>query len=57
MRDKLATKLADPELYDDARSGDLAVWNSKYAEVRDGIDRAEGLWIAAQEKLDHLESQ
>ena len=57
MRDKLATKLADPSLYEDAQAGDLAVWNRKYAEVRDGIDRAEGLWMAAQEKLDALESQ
>lgn len=57
MRDKLATKLADPALYEDAQAGDLAVWNRKYAEVRDGIDRAEGLWMAAQEKLDALESQ
>jgi ATP-binding cassette subfamily F protein 3 len=24
MRDKLATKLADPELYEDARAGDSA---------------------------------
>ncbi|MFN7003561.1 MAG: ABC-F family ATP-binding cassette domain-containing protein [Roseinatronobacter sp.] len=52
MRGKLATKLADPELYDDSRQGDLRVWQAKYAEVMEGIDRAETLWVAAQEALD-----
>lgn len=52
MRDKLATKLADPELYEAARVGELETWNRKYAEVMEGLDRAEALWLAAQEKLD-----
>lgn len=52
MRDKLAAKLADPALYEDARKGELEVWNRKYAEVMDALDRAEALWLAAQEKLE-----
>jgi ATP-binding cassette subfamily F protein 3 len=52
MRDKLATKLADPALYEDARKGELETWNKKYAEVMDGLDRAEALWMVAQEKLE-----
>ncbi len=52
MRDKLAKKLADPSLYEDARIGELETWNRKYAEVMEGIDRAEALWLAAQEKLE-----
>lgn len=52
MRDKLATKLADPELYEDSRKGDLAVWNKKYAEVMEALDRAEALWLDAQEALE-----
>ena len=52
MRDKLATKLADPALYEDARKGELATWNGKYAEVMDALDRAEAMWLAAQEKLE-----
>jgi ATP-binding cassette subfamily F protein 3 len=52
MRDKLAAKLADPALYDDARKGELATWNAKYAEVMQALDRAEALWLAAQERLD-----
>lgn len=52
MRDKLARKLADPELYENARAGELETWNRKYAEVMEGLDRAEALWLAAQERLE-----
>ena len=52
MRDKLATKLADAALYEDARKGELATWNLKYAEVMEALDRAEAMWMAAQEKLE-----
>jgi len=52
MRDRLATKLADPALYEDARKGELETWNKKYAEVMDGLDRAEAMWLTAQEKLE-----
>lgn len=52
MRDKLATKLADPALYEDARKGERETWNRKYAEVMDALDKAEVLWLAAQEKLE-----
>ncbi|TRD20773.1 ABC-F family ATP-binding cassette domain-containing protein [Palleronia caenipelagi] len=56
MRDKLAEKLADPALYEDDRIGDLEVWNRKYAEVMEAIDRAETLWMTALEKLEQAES-
>jgi ATP-binding cassette, subfamily F, member 3 len=52
MRDKLAVKLADPALYEDTRRGELETWNRKYAEVMDALDKAEALWLAAQEKLE-----
>ena len=52
MRDRLATKLADPELYEDAKAGELATWNRKYAEAMEGLDRAEALWLKAQERLE-----
>jgi ATP-binding cassette subfamily F protein 3 len=52
MRDKLAKKLADPALYEDGRLGELETWNRKYAEVMEGLDRAEALWIKAQERLE-----
>jgi ATP-binding cassette subfamily F protein 3 len=52
MRDKLAKKLADPALYEDARKGELTTWNAKYAEVMDALDKAEAMWISAQERLE-----
>ncbi|MEJ1998184.1 MAG: ABC-F family ATP-binding cassette domain-containing protein [Maritimibacter sp.] len=52
MREKLATKLADPMLYEGDRIGEMEVWQKKYAEVMEGLDKAEAMWVAAQEKLD-----
>ena len=52
MRDKLATKLADPDLYEDNRKGELETWNRKYAELMDALDKAEALWMSAQEKIE-----
>ena len=52
MRDKLAKKLADPALYEGSKVGELEVWNKKYAEVMDALDRAEALWVAAEDKLE-----
>ena len=56
MRDRLAKKLADPALYEPARVGEAETWQKKYAEVMNGLDRAEPLWVAAQERLDALEA-
>jgi ATP-binding cassette subfamily F protein 3 len=56
MRETLAKKLADPALYETARKGELETWNKKYAEVMDGLHRAEALWEAALEKLETAES-
>src|SRR6056297_53715 len=55
MRSKLATKLADPDLYEQARVGELETWQKKYAEVMEGLDRAEAMWLAASEKLEAAE--
>ncbi|WP_019953747.1 ABC-F family ATP-binding cassette domain-containing protein [Yoonia vestfoldensis] len=55
MRDKLAKKLADPALYEDTKAGELATWNKKYAEVMDGLNRAEAMWMASLEKLEKAE--
>ncbi len=52
MRNRLATKLADPALYEDGRVGELETWNKKYAEIMEGLDRAEAMWLAAQGKLE-----
>ncbi len=55
MREKLAARLADPGLYDSAQAGMLEALNRKYAEIMEGLARAEALWLAAQEKLDAAE--
>jgi ATP-binding cassette subfamily F protein 3 len=56
MRETLAKKLADPALYEPGRKGELETWNKKYAEVMDGLRRAEALWETAAEKLDVAEN-
>ncbi len=52
MRDRLATKLADQGLYEAARAGELETWQKKYAEVMEGLDRAEALWLKAEARLE-----
>jgi ATP-binding cassette subfamily F protein 3 len=52
MRDKLAKKLADPDLYEDSRKGEVEVWQRKYAEVMGALERAEALWMQSLEKLE-----
>ena len=56
MRDKLAKKLADPALYEKDKVGELEVWNKKYAEVMQALERAEGMWMAALEKLEKAQA-
>lgn len=55
MEAKLSEKLADPALYTDEKVKDLAVWNSKYAEVTEALARAETIWMGALEKLERAE--
>ena len=56
MHAKLSEKLADPDIYEDARRADLEVWQAKYAELEDAMERAETLWLAAQEALEQAEA-
>ncbi len=56
MHAKLSEKLADPALYDVAHANDLAKWNRKFAEVEEGMRRAETLWETAVSKLDAAEA-
>ena len=57
MRGKLAAKLANPALYEESRRADLELWNRKYAEVMDGLSRAETLWEAAAERLEAAQEE
>ncbi|MDP5216086.1 ABC-F family ATP-binding cassette domain-containing protein [Ruegeria sp. 2205SS24-7] len=56
MHDKLSAKLADPTLYEEDKLGDLEVWNRKFAEVVDAMERAESLWMEAAERLEAAEA-
>jgi ATP-binding cassette subfamily F protein 3 len=56
MHSKLQDRLADPDLYDEARATDLKIWQDKYAEWEDAMEKAETLWMAAQERLDRAQS-
>ncbi|MCK8462489.1 ABC-F family ATP-binding cassette domain-containing protein [Aliiroseovarius sp. S1339] len=55
MRDKLDAKLGDPELYEPERKDEVVVWQKKHAEVHEALDRAEELWLRAQDKLERAE--
>jgi len=50
MSKKLQIKLANPALYEDKEAA--VIWQKKYAEVVDALERAESLWMDALEKLE-----
>ncbi|MEM6375748.1 MAG: ABC-F family ATP-binding cassette domain-containing protein [Pseudomonadota bacterium] len=56
MRDRIATKLADPSIYEEQRRKDRLAWEAKYKEVMDALERAEALWVTAAERLEHAET-
>ncbi|MEL6169008.1 MAG: ABC-F family ATP-binding cassette domain-containing protein [Pseudomonadota bacterium] len=56
MREKLAKKLADPSMYDEEKLAETEVWQKKYAEVMEAMDRAEALWLAAMDRLEKAEA-
>ncbi|MFY0691193.1 MAG: ABC-F family ATP-binding cassette domain-containing protein [Paracoccaceae bacterium] len=56
MQTTLSERLGNPKVYEDDMAQKREVWQKKYAEVMDGLDRAEELWIKAQEKLDKAEA-
>ena len=55
MHERISAKLADPGLYDEACVNEAAEWQKKFAEVEDGLARAETLWMAALERLEEAE--
>jgi ATP-binding cassette subfamily F protein 3 len=52
MRDELARRLGDPKSYAEENTARREVWQSKYSEVMNALDRAEAMWMAALEKLE-----
>ncbi|MEM1429522.1 MAG: ABC-F family ATP-binding cassette domain-containing protein [Pseudomonadota bacterium] len=55
MREELARRLADPKVYEEEMAAKRQVWQAKYAEVMDALDKAEGLWLRAAERLEAAE--
>ncbi len=56
MRQVLAQELSDPEIYARGRASEVIMRQKRYSEVEDRLDRAENLWLAAQEKLERAEA-
>ncbi len=52
IREKLAAKLADPAMYEDNRKRDAEEMQKTFAEVEDGLERAEALWLKSLERLE-----
>jgi len=56
MREELARRLADPEVYEDHMRARREAWQAKFAEVEAAMEKAEALWLAAAEKLEAAET-
>ena len=52
IREKLASRLADPAMYEADRIATTEGLQKKFAEVEDGLERAEALWMKALERLE-----
>ncbi len=55
IRDKLDARLADPSLYETSGADMIEKLRRKRAEVQDGLDKAEALWLEALENLEYAE--
>ncbi|MEO1423626.1 MAG: ATP-binding cassette domain-containing protein [Pseudomonadota bacterium] len=56
MRDKIDLGLADPKLYETGDQDRIEMLQAKRREVMDGLERAEALWLDAQDRLDRAEA-
>ncbi len=52
MLAKLDKKLADPTFYEETPKAEMQRWQIKHAEIVDGLDRAETMWMSALETLE-----
>ncbi len=52
MREAIDARLANPILYARSSQQEMEALQKKRAEILDGLDRAEALWVAAVERLD-----
>ncbi len=56
MQDELAKRLGQAEVYEDHMTAKREVWQKKYSEVMEALERAETLWLSAQDKLEKAEA-
>ncbi|MEL6794561.1 MAG: ATP-binding cassette domain-containing protein, partial [Pseudomonadota bacterium] len=54
MKTRIDAMLADPKLYMDAPAGKFEDLQKKRAEIIAGLEKAEAIWMKAQERLDAL---
>jgi ATP-binding cassette subfamily F protein 3 len=54
MRKKVADILSDQDLYSVEKIKDLENWNKKFSEIDEAINRAEKLWIQAQQNFEKI---
>ena len=54
MRKKVADILSDQDLYSVEKLKDLENWNKKFSEIDEAINRAEKLWIEAQQNFEKI---
>ena len=52
IRERLAQKLADPRLYSDGQQSEAESLQKTFAEVEEGLERAEALWMKSLERLE-----
>ncbi|MHA3978566.1 ABC-F family ATP-binding cassette domain-containing protein [Halovulum sp. GXIMD14794] len=52
LRETVDGKLADPRFYQSAEPAEFEKWQKKRAEIIDGLERAEALWMKAMERLE-----
>ncbi len=52
IRERLENKLSDPTTYASNGTQNIESWQMKFAEVEDGLKRAEALWLRAVERLE-----
>ena len=56
MKNKVADILSNQNLYSDEKLEELENWNKKFSEIEEAINRAESLWMQAQQKLENIKS-
>ncbi|WP_093972461.1 ABC-F family ATP-binding cassette domain-containing protein [Boseongicola aestuarii] len=57
IHEKISQKLSDPKIYAPERQVEYTTWQKKFAEVEDGLARAEDLWMKAVERLERVAGQ